>query len=145
VRGRRRWRARRLRDRTPGERVTHLVVEPRHRHGLARLVPITLAAQAEGSGSDLKLECRTSDVHRLPGVHELAYRRLSDPPMQDPDWDLGVQDLVAVPDGDFSGLSWNPGDGEPRVAVAYDGYPKATSRFAERAPSRRPTGGRSQG
>jgi hypothetical protein len=116
-----------------GRRVTQLVVEPRHRHGLARLVPIALAAQAEGSGADLRLECRTSDVHRLPEVHELAYRRLFDPPVQDPDWGVGVQDVLAVPNGDFPGLAWNPGDGEPWVAVAYDRIPKGEVEIRRRS------------
>jgi hypothetical protein len=101
-------------------RVTHLVVEPRHRHALARLVPIELAGR---SGSRLTLECRVRDLHRMPTVHELEFRRLSDSPLRDPDWTVGVQDVLALPDPDFPGLAWNPGDGEPRVGLEDDRIP----------------------
>jgi sporulation protein YlmC with PRC-barrel domain len=104
-------------------RVTHLVVEPRHQHALARLVPIGLAHR-DGTGPDLVLGCTTRELHRLPEIRELAYRRLYDFPVRDPDWDVGVQDVLALPDGDFPGLAWNPGDGEPQLELVYDRIPK---------------------
>jgi sporulation protein YlmC with PRC-barrel domain len=101
-------------------RVTHLVVEPMHRHGLARLVPIELA---DRSGPGLALACRTRDLHQMPAVHELAFRRLGELPLHDPDGAVGVQDALALPDADYPGLAWNPGDGDPRVGLAYDRIP----------------------
>jgi hypothetical protein len=105
-------------------RVSHLIVESRRRHALARLVPIALSAPDDGRGPDLRLSCRRSQLHRLPEVHELAYRRLYDVPARDPDWDVGVRDVLTLPDPDFPGLGWEPGDGEPHVGLAYDRIPK---------------------
>jgi hypothetical protein len=105
----------------PGaRRVTHLVVEPRHRHALARLVPIALARE---SGAGLALSCRSSELHRMPEVHEFAFGRLYAFPVLDPGWTVGVQDALATPDPDYPGLAWNPGDGEPRVSVVFDRIP----------------------
>jgi sporulation protein YlmC with PRC-barrel domain len=50
--------------------VTHLVVEPRHRHSLARLVPVDLA-EVEDSG--LKLRCTLAAWRALQFVEENEY------------------------------------------------------------------------
>lgn len=106
-------------------RVTHLVVEPKHHHALARLVPVDLAVRGDGSGAVLALRCTSEQLHRLPEVNELAYRRLYEFPIRDPDWDVGIQDvLVMRPNRDFAGLDWNLVPGEPQVTVSYDRIPK---------------------
>jgi sporulation protein YlmC with PRC-barrel domain len=105
-------------------RVTHLVVEPKHRHALARLVPIALAAHGDGSGPGVALACTTTALHRLPEVQELDYRRLYGFPLEDPDWDVGVQDVLVLLDRDLVDFGSNAGAGEPHVWLAYDRIPK---------------------
>ena len=55
------------------KRVTHLVVEPHHEIGPARLVPIDFAQ--EGDGQQISLRCMADEVRRLAPVHEFAYLR----------------------------------------------------------------------
>ncbi len=50
--------------------VTHLVVEPRHRQGLGRLVPVELA---ETSGDGITLGCSTEEFERLDSAEETQF------------------------------------------------------------------------
>jgi len=77
------------------KRVTHLVLQPHDEHGLARLIPIELAQ--EGDDQEISLSCAVEEVRHLEPVHEFAYLRLGEFPVDDPDWDVGVQDLLAMP------------------------------------------------
>jgi len=77
------------------KRVTHLVVQPHHDIAPARLVPIELAQEAEGH--EISLRCTVEEVRQLAPVHEFAYLRLGEFPVDDPDWDVGVQELLAMP------------------------------------------------
>jgi sporulation protein YlmC with PRC-barrel domain len=47
--------------------ITHLVVEPRHRHGEGHLVPIDLVAS---SGNEIELSCTRSEFHALEDAEE---------------------------------------------------------------------------
>jgi sporulation protein YlmC with PRC-barrel domain len=100
-------------------RVTHLVVKPADEHALARLVPVELAAGDEGS-TGISLRCSAEDFGRMPAVQETAYLRLGEAPVEDPEWDVGIEDVLALP--------YYPLDGpvEPieYAAVAYDRIPK---------------------
>ena len=78
-------------------RVTHLVVEPRHHHALARLVPVDLAHAESGSRPGVSLACTIEQVRRLAPVQESAYLWRYEFPLEDPDWDVGVQDVLAAP------------------------------------------------
>jgi sporulation protein YlmC with PRC-barrel domain len=49
--------------------VTHLVVEPRHRRELARLVPVDLVDAAAG---DIRLRCTLAEFDKLDAAEELA-------------------------------------------------------------------------
>jgi hypothetical protein len=104
------------------KRLTHLVVRPRHQEGEApRLVPVELAEGGE-EGSEISLRCTVDEVNRLEPVQEFAYLRLGEFPVEDPDWDLGVQDVLALPyyEGDPLGLpSYNT-----NVGMTYDRVPK---------------------
>jgi hypothetical protein len=53
-------------------RITHLVVAPRHRHGLARLVSIDGVTANRDS---ISLACTLEEAERLPLVREFAYVR----------------------------------------------------------------------
>jgi sporulation protein YlmC with PRC-barrel domain len=50
--------------------VTHLVVEPRHRQGLGRLVPVELA---ETAGNGVTLRCTLAEFERLESAEETQF------------------------------------------------------------------------
>lgn len=50
--------------------VTHLVVEPEHRSGLGRLVPLDLV---ESAGDEVKLRCTKADFDRLDRAEETHF------------------------------------------------------------------------
>ena len=105
------------------KRVTHLVVQPLHQHGRARLVPIEMA-DSEAAREEILLRCNLEDVRRLAPVQEVAYLRLNEFPVDDPEWDVGVQDVYAMPYYDATGFETTaPGVGGD-VAVLYDRVPK---------------------
>jgi sporulation protein YlmC with PRC-barrel domain len=104
-------------------RVTHLVVAPEAKQGLfgSRLIPIELAS-AEEAGQEIRLDCGIEDVRKLEPVEEVTYLRLGAFPLEDPEWDMGVSDALALP---YYGL------GEPAltnyagdVEMTYDRIPK---------------------
>ena len=78
-------------------RVTHLVVEPQHAPWTARLVPVELAERNTGAGPEIALRATVDEVRRLPPVHEVTYVRLDGFPADDPDWDIGVEEALALP------------------------------------------------
>jgi sporulation protein YlmC with PRC-barrel domain len=99
-------------------RLTHLVIQPHRNHELARLVPIEVAHAENGQ---IALSCTTEDVHRMERVQEFAYIRFGEPLLQDPDWDVGIENVLAMPYYDSYGLEPLA---DPRVAVTYDRVPK---------------------
>jgi sporulation protein YlmC with PRC-barrel domain len=50
--------------------ITHLVIEPRHRQGLARLVPVDLA---DAMPSGIMLRCTTEEFERLDSAEETQF------------------------------------------------------------------------
>jgi len=105
--------------------VTHLVVEPRHRHRLARLVPIDLVRPGSNGGA-ISLTCTTRDVAELQTVEEYAYLRLAEPLTEDPEWEPGVQRVLAEPSWDESrfGIGTPAWNFDPHVSITYDRIPK---------------------
>jgi sporulation protein YlmC with PRC-barrel domain len=106
-------------------RVTHLVIQPHHKHRLARLVPIGLVVPADdGHPGELELACTSDELRRLEPVQEFAYLRLDEHPVEDPDWDVGIETVLALPHYDGSGLLDALTVADPYVAVNYDRVPK---------------------
>jgi sporulation protein YlmC with PRC-barrel domain len=104
-------------------RVTHLVVQPHLEQGTAgsRLVPVELADSA-GDQSQITLHRTLREVSQLEPVEEVTYLRLGGFPVDDPDWDVGVSNVLAQPyygAGEFAGASY-PTD----VTMFYDRVPK---------------------
>jgi uncharacterized protein YrrD len=102
-------------------RVTHLVVQPVHRHEQARLVPIDRALATDAG---ISLDYSAAELKLLEPVQESAYLRLGEFPVADPDWEIGVRDLLALPlypamDGMFTAI-----DPDPHVTYTYDRIPK---------------------
>ena len=69
---------------------------------------------------------RSPEIGGLEPVREAAYLRLGEFPVEDPDWDVGVQDLLAMPyyqdlGGDQPARRF---DYDQHVTVRYDRIPK---------------------
>ena len=79
------------------KRVTHLVVRPEQGEGEARLVPIQLAKRRDDEQREIELECSLDEAQGFESVHRAAYLRLGENPTEDPDWDVGVEDVLAMP------------------------------------------------
>ena len=99
-------------------RVTHLVVQPRRRHALARLVPIEWVA----TGSDppeVALGATVEEIRDLEPIWQYSYLRFDEPVAEDPGWTLGIASVTAprLDDG------WSELDPDRRVSVLYDRVP----------------------
>jgi sporulation protein YlmC with PRC-barrel domain len=103
-------------------RLTHLVVRPGHEQGQARLVPVELAASGD-DGSEVLLDRTVDEVTKLQPVHEYAYLRLGESPVEDPEWDVGVEDVLALPYYEADPLGPSP-IFDTNVGMAYDRVPK---------------------
>jgi uncharacterized protein YrrD len=101
-------------------RVTHLVVERDDEPWQARLVPVELAERGGYAGGAVALWATVEEVRRLPSVHEVAYLRLDGFPVDDPDWDIGIEEVLALPYYPSYDLQPTP----PDYAARYDRVPK---------------------
>jgi len=106
------------------KRVTHLVAEPRNGDGVQRLVPIELVENRGDEEQEILLHCTTDEVRALEHVQEFAYLRLGESPTSDPDWDVGVQDVLALPYYEGSEYTGYAGGGLGDAGVTYDRVPK---------------------
>ncbi len=107
------------------KRLTHLVVQPERAEGEARLVPIRLAKGRDDEQREIELECTLDEAQGFESVREAAYLRLGESPAEDPDWDVGVQDVLAMPYyTGFGGLDPYPGELPNHVTMYYDRVPK---------------------
>jgi sporulation protein YlmC with PRC-barrel domain len=105
------------------KRVTHLVVRPSNQEALeTRLVPIELVEGGE-EGSEISLRGTVEHVNGLEPVQEYTYLRLRESAADDPNWDIGVQDVLASPYYEA-----DPGLGytgyPPDLGLTYDRVPK---------------------
>ncbi len=101
-------------------RVTHLVVQPHGKLGPARLVPAELASGDEGR---ISLRCTRADVDGYATVRESSYLRTGELPTDDPDWDVGIEDVLAMPYYTTPDMGVYPTLDEPYV-MTYDRVPK---------------------
>src|SRR5215211_6101784 len=103
------------------KRVTHLVVKQHHEHGESRLVAIDLAVPDEDE-DEISLSCAADEVLQLPNIDDFAYLRLGEPVVSDPDWDVGVTNVLALP---YYDSALGPaGALDENVGVFYDRIPK---------------------
>jgi len=107
------------------KRVTHLVVEPEQGDDAARLVPIQLAKGGHDEQHGIELECTLEKAQGFESVRETAYLRLGESPTEDPDWDVGIKEVYAMPyyAGIDGGVGTYPGAFEYLVGM-YDRVPK---------------------
>jgi sporulation protein YlmC with PRC-barrel domain len=112
-------------------RVTHLVVQPHHRHDLARLVPVDRAHARAPSTADIILDYTVGEIDQLEPLQRSAYLRLGEVPVEDPDWEVGIESFFALPyygslsAGEF-GMSVPAVGYDEHVAEVYDRVPKDT-------------------
>src|SRR5450755_231037 len=108
-------------------RVTHLVVQPHDRHDLARLVPVARAHTEATPDATISLDCTIAEINALEPIQKAAYLRLNAFPVEDPDWDVGIEEMLALPyyqSIDGMGVGTQAIDPDPRVALSYDRVPK---------------------
>ena len=105
------------------KRVTHLVAEPKGGHGEARLVPIALVEARGDEETEILLSCTTEEVQALDHVQEVAFLRLGEAPKGDPDWDVGVENVLALPYYEGSEITGFAG-GMGETDIMYDRVPK---------------------
>jgi sporulation protein YlmC with PRC-barrel domain len=102
--------------------VTHLVVRPRRGESVsARLVPIGLAISGE-THHGVALDCARRDFGALDPVGEVVAGAPGELPVDDPNWDAGVVDVMAPPlsaTGEL-GVAAFPNE----VTMIYDRIPK---------------------
>ena len=101
------------------KRVTHLVVEPHHEHREARLIPVDLAESDEGD--EISLGCSVEEAQRFPTVEEVAFLRLGEAAVDDPQWDVGVSQVLAMP---YYEAGYSPGNYLEDTGMIYDRIPK---------------------
>jgi sporulation protein YlmC with PRC-barrel domain len=104
------------------KRVTHLVVQPQKIEGGPRLVPVELVDRENGK-QKLTVRCTIAEATQLATVQEHEYVRLGELPVSDPDWDVGTQEVLAMPYyggalGDYTG------EFDSSYGVTYDRVPK---------------------
>jgi sporulation protein YlmC with PRC-barrel domain len=78
-------------------RVTHLVVQPHQRREQARLVPVDRARAGETSDATISLSCTIAEMSEFELVRESEYLRLGEIPVGDPDWQVGIEEPLALP------------------------------------------------
>jgi sporulation protein YlmC with PRC-barrel domain len=105
-------------------RVTHLAVQPEQGEGGARLVPIELAKGRDDEKHEIELECTLDKAQGFESVQEAAYLRLGESPAEDPDWEVGVEDVLAMPYYNGLGVGPYPGELASDVTMYYDRMPK---------------------
>jgi hypothetical protein len=104
----------------PGRRVTHLVVQPKRQHEEARLVSLELVGEDANGG--VSLFCTAETLDGLERVREYAYLPAGQQPEENPQWDVGVEDVLVVPS--VEPLDMAEPELDPNVNLMYDRVPK---------------------
>ncbi len=116
-------------------RVTHLVVQPDRPSEPARLVPVERARGSDEAGGTIVLDGSTVDIARLESVRRAAYLRLGEFPVEDPDWEVGIEEMLALPY--YHGLDAVGGQQiafDDHVTWAYDRIPKGDVEIRRASP-----------
>jgi len=92
--------------------LTHLVVEPKHRQGLGRLVPIDLVAS---SATEIRLRCTTAEFDALEHAEETQFL-----PATSAAWGYQSEHQLAWP---YYGLGMGLGMGARPETLTYDRVP----------------------
>lgn len=101
--------------------VTHVVVEPKHSHQQARLVPLWLVWERDGH---LMVDLDLRHLRELRLVAETEYIRLDEPIDLGEDWDVGIETVLAAPMWPSTDEVYSTDYLNEHVTVAYDRIPK---------------------
>jgi hypothetical protein len=107
-----------------GKRLTHVVVRGHGKLGVARLVPIALV-QPDGERG-VALRCSIDEACALEPVQDFAYLKLDELPPPDPNWDVGIEHVLATPSYPTSDVANFGYAYEENVSISYDRVPKGT-------------------
>ena len=103
-------------------RVTNVVVRPHGHDQVAILVPVERARE---DASGIALDCTVAEVGRFEPVRMAAYLRLGEFPVDDPAWDVGIEEVLAMPYyQELDGVTAVGPDYDTHVTVRYDRVPK---------------------
>jgi uncharacterized protein YrrD len=106
-------------------RVTHLVIRPAEDAENARLVPVSLAKGAEQDGeTEISLNCSAADLERFDPVHQVEVLQAGERRNDDPNWDVGVEDIIVSPNYEPSAFGEYVGTLDSDATVSYDRVPK---------------------
>jgi hypothetical protein len=84
-------------------------------------VPVERARADDAPGA-IALDFSLAELEGFETLHEVAYLRVGEFPVADPDWDVGVDDMLALPY--YEGIEAQSIDPDPHVLVGYDRVPK---------------------
>jgi sporulation protein YlmC with PRC-barrel domain len=101
-------------------RVTHLVIQPMEHPEDARLVPISLAS----ADPEISLSCSSAELEGFDPVHQVEVVRAGKRPDEDPNWDVGVEDIIVAPNYGTTPYGDPVGTIDPDVTISYDRVPK---------------------
>jgi sporulation protein YlmC with PRC-barrel domain len=100
--------------------VTHLVVEPHRQHHRARLVPMSLVSV---EGDTVRVDLDAAHLRQLQDVAYDDYVRLGQMIPPGDDWDVGTEDVLALPYWEAEADLGLPMTGD-QIEVTYDRIPK---------------------
>jgi sporulation protein YlmC with PRC-barrel domain len=114
------------------KQITHVVV--RISHGKlepSRLVPIELVRRDDER--EICLSCSREEASKLDIVQDFAYVRLDEMPVDDPNWDVGIERAMALPyyQTDDPTFAYQYDD---HVGVTYDRVPKGEVEIRRSSP-----------
>jgi sporulation protein YlmC with PRC-barrel domain len=101
-------------------RVTHLVVQTKDDQ--VRLVPVELASSY--AKDEVTLRCSTSELAAFDSIREFAYLPQGELPEADSDWDVGIEDVFAMPTSGADQFGDYVGELSSDVGMTYDRVPK---------------------
>jgi sporulation protein YlmC with PRC-barrel domain len=111
--------------------VTHLVVEPDHAHGLARLVPVELAS---GDATAVTVRCTVAEFERLEPIETFAFLALGELPPSGEDFDVGIQQGFGMPAPGFDEVGGYAIAAAGQAGVTYDRVPKGGREIRRASP-----------
>lgn len=76
-------------------RVTHLVVDPKHELFTPRLVPVEMVRSTDEV--PIVITCTLAEAASLEHAEEIDYLRLGEFPVDDPNYDVQVSEMLALP------------------------------------------------
>jgi sporulation protein YlmC with PRC-barrel domain len=107
----------------PGTRsVTHLVVKSHHVAEGPRLVPISLVDPDEAGA--VHLRCTVTEAAGLDAVQDFAYLRMGESVVDDPNWDVGIERVLTVPNANVVEAGGESLLYDDHVTISYDRVPK---------------------